>query len=185
MTEHLLPIVTDMAILHYPASEVVKRMERRNLRFGSLDEVLADATHLSETELQAVGKWNFAQICEHLADWMRFPVDGFPRKAFPIRAILWMMKVTIGKSTIKKILATESMKAGTPTMPDTVKPADVSSNAAALEQLAQAIENFKNHSGEFHPSPIFGALSREDALKLQLIHCAHHLSFLVPVDANE
>lgn len=153
--------------------------QRRNLRFETLDQIAADVRNLKSRGYKALGKWDLAQICLHLSDWMTFPVQGFPKQALPIRAILWLMKVTIGKSALAKILASGTMGANQPTMRETI-PASGQDLDQAIGKLEKAIKGFQNHQGEFHPSPLFGAMDRDTCLRLQRIHSAHHLSFLIP-----
>jgi hypothetical protein len=88
------------------------------------------------------------------------------------------MKVTAGKKMLARILA-EGFTPGGRTMPETV-PAPGGNETEAVAKLRSAVEAWKMHTGEVHPSPLFGAMSKETALQLQLKHAAHHLSFLVP-----
>ena len=67
-----------------------------------------------------------------------------------------------------------------PTMPETVHKQGSVSDQEAVEQLTETIHRFKNHSGPFHASPLYGDLNPEDHLKQQLVHCEHHLGFLSP-----
>ncbi len=53
--------------------------DRRQLRFNDLDEVVRDAETLLAKGYQKAGNWDLAQCCKHLAEWMRFPVEGFPK----------------------------------------------------------------------------------------------------------
>ena len=64
--------------------------------------------------------------------------------------------------------------------PDLGVPEIVVARQEPMHVLRSAIERFKTHSGDVHPSPLFGAMTKETALQLQLKHAAHHLSFLVP-----
>lgn len=153
--------------------------QRRKLQFADLDQVAADAEKLLADGYVPTGKWNLAQVCAHLNDWMQYPIDGYPRAALPIRAMLWLMKVTIGKRQLNSVLK-QGFRDSLPTMPATVHAADSSSDQAAVEQLVATIDRFKRHSGEFHSSPIYGELTADEHFNLQLAHCAHHLSFLVP-----
>jgi hypothetical protein len=95
-----------------------------------------------------------------------------------LRPVFWLFRVTIGKGKRLKYNA-EGMPAGKPTMPQTVSPPGGDA-AAAVAQLREAAARFKAHAGTIHPSPLFGAMNKDEALQLQLVHCAHHLSFLVP-----
>lgn len=152
--------------------------ERRKLKFSTLDKVVLDAENLQAQGYEKLGNWDLGQICPHLADWMSFPIDGFPKPPPPIRFMLWGLRITIGKMIYRKILS-EGMRSGSQTMPQTVHQPG-SDSSAALEKLKQAVERFEAHTGTLYPSPLFGALNKDEALRLQLVHCAHHLSFLVP-----
>ena len=52
--------------------------------------------------------------------------------------------------------------------------------AAAVAKLKETAERFEAHAGPVYPSPLFGAMTKDEALQLQLRHCEHHLSFLIP-----
>jgi hypothetical protein len=49
-----------------------------------------------------------------------------------------------------------------------------------VARLKAAAERFKTYTGDIVPSPLFGKMTKDEAEKLQLVHSAHHLSFLVP-----
>ena len=152
--------------------------ERRKLTFVTLDDVVKDAENLQAKGYEKAGNWDLGQVCLHLADWMRFPMDGFPKPPLPIRLMLGMIRVTLGKKMYRQY-TTEGMPAGKPTMPQSVaKPGE--DPLAAIAKLRETVERFKAFTGPIHPSPLFGALNRDEAARLQLVHCAHHLSFLVP-----
>ena len=159
---------------------VMASVQRRQLEFGSLDEVVADATRLLRDGYEQAGNWDLAQVAGHLATWMRFPLEGFPRKA-PL--MMWVLRNMFGRSLRRKILRERKMVERGFTLKETV-PAPSGDAAGAVAKLRQTIERFKGHIGEYHPSPLFGAMSRDEYTQLQLIHCAHHLSFLVPHKAG-
>ena len=152
---------------------------RRTLKFDSLDAVVRDAEGLLTTGYEKTGNWDLAQVCNHLADWLRYPVEGFPRAPAPIRAMLWVMKKTVGPKKLRAYLAADAMPVGKPTMPQTVCTPG-GDPAVAVAKLRQSVERLKAHTGELLPSPFFGAMSKDEGIRLQRIHCAHHLSFLVP-----
>ena len=141
--------------------------ERRKLTFATLNDVVRDAEVLLATGYERAGNWDLAQVCGHPADWMTFPVEGFPKPPLPIRMMLGLVRVTLGPGMLRKYLAT-GMPAGKPTMPQSVHPAG-----------GDAAARFAAFPGPVHPSPLFGAMDKATATKLQLVHCAHHLSFLV------
>ncbi|MDR3619845.1 MAG: DUF1569 domain-containing protein [Paludisphaera borealis] len=152
---------------------------RRVLDYRDWPAVIADVERLGRDGYSKVGRWDLSQTCDHLADWLTFPLDGFPPTPAPIRLMLWTLGKLVGRKALRKTLATRSMPGGAPTIPVTVHQSG--GNAAeAVERLRTAISRFQAHSGKFYPSPIFGHLDRETISQLQLIHCAHHLSFLAP-----
>ena len=155
---------------------------RRQLFCETLDEVGAEAKRLLEQGYQPVGKWNLAQVCGHCNTWMKYPIDGFPKFNVFVRGVFWMMKVSFGKRAFKKMLESKQMPAGNPTLKNTIPNPDFESDEKAVHELCETIERFKAHDGPWHPSPLFGDLSAEECEQLQLIHCSHHLSFLVPKD---
>jgi hypothetical protein len=152
--------------------------ERRKLTFASLDAVVADAENLLARGYERAGNWDLAQVVGHVTEWMRFPIDGFPKPPIFIRPMLWLMKVTAGKKMRDRILA-EGFTSGGRTMPETVPPPGGNATEA-VAKLRVVVEKWKSHTGAVHASPLFGAMTKETALQLQLKHAAHHLSFLIP-----
>ena len=152
---------------------------RRDLRFESLDAVVRDAEHLLASGYEKAGNWDLTQVCDHLADWMGFQIDGFPKPPAPIRAMLWVMKKTIGRKKLLQYLADKSFPAGKPTMPQTVHAAGGDAKAA-VGRLKQNAERLQAYTGPIVPSPLFGPMTKEEAVGMQLVHAAHHLSFLIP-----
>src|SRR5580704_7056649 len=112
--------------------------ERRKLTFATVDDVVLDADNLQAKGYQKVGNWDLSQVCLHLADWMRFPMDGFPNPPLPIAFMLWMLRNTIGKKMYRKYTA-EGMPAGKPTMPQTVHQTGTDS-ATAIAKLKEVAE---------------------------------------------
>jgi hypothetical protein len=157
-------------------------IQRRPLSFTDLDEVVRDVEQLRAKGYSRAGNWDLAQVCDHLTDWMRYQIDGYPRTGCLIGTVLWLVKLTKGKQILREILSTGTMRAGSQTLRDTVH-APGGDEAPAVERLKQTAQRFKAHSGDYRPSPLFGSLTRDEATKLQLVHCAHHLSFLVPKTA--
>ena len=154
-------------------------MPRRSLDFRDFDAVIRDVESLAAGGYDRAGRWDLAQVCGHLAEWMSFPLDGFPRPPWPIRLMLGALRKTIGRRALRTILERRSMRSGIATLRATV-PAPGGDEAAAVERLRQVIARFRAHTGPFHASPLFGAWDREAATHVQLIHCAHHLGFLIP-----
>jgi hypothetical protein len=155
------------------------RVARRQLRFDTLEDVIRDAEALRAKGYDRVGNWDLAQCCGHLAAWFRYQLDGFPRAPLLLRPVFWLIRTTAGKWMARKMLAGGKMKEGMQTIPQSV-PTPGGDAAAAVADLRATIDRWKAHTGALHPSPLFGSMPRDEWVKGHLIHCAHHLSFLVP-----
>ena len=153
--------------------------EQPSLQFDNLDQVVDYCQNLLENGYTATGQWNLSQVCGHLRNWMSYPMDGFPAAPFLMRPMLWMMKVTKGRSMLKKILA-DGFQPGGPTNPASIPGPSDADEAEASVELAKTIDRFQAHNGAFNPSPFFGDMDRQRLTQLQLRHCEHHLSFLKP-----
>ena len=153
--------------------------KKRELKFNSLDEMIAEVHALSDNGYTSHGNWTLGQTCGHLANWARFPLDGFPKQGPILGAMFWVMKHTIAPSMSRKILA-NGFKGGMPTDPKTVPKADQVSDEEGVEQLEQIVNRVKTHTGEFHPSPLFGPMDKEIHTKVTLLHAEHHLGYLEP-----
>jgi hypothetical protein len=99
------------------------------------------------------------------------------------------MRVTQGKALFRKFAQEQRMALGQPTIPSTIYPATANQGpsvsneeyqTAAVDRLLGCIDRLSAYRGPLHPSPLFGPLSYDEAVALQLAHCAHHLSFLEP-----
>ncbi|MBP3953806.1 DUF1569 domain-containing protein [Gemmata sp. G18] len=153
--------------------------ERRKLTFATLDDAVRDAENLLAKGYNRAGNWDLAQVCFHLAEWMRYPVEGFPKPPLLMRPVFWMARNTIARRMLRKVLEKGEMPPGAPTLKESVAPVG-GDPAAAVAKLKAAAGRFKTHTGPFHPSPLLGVLSADEGNKVQVLHCEHHLSFLVP-----
>ena len=153
--------------------------ERRQLRFQSLEDVEQDCRMLMDRGYTALGQWNLAQICLHLNEWMRYPMDGYPKPFLPLRPVFWLIRLTMGRRMLKKILR-EGFKPGSPTLGATAFAPDSQPDLEAVNELVATVRRMQSHNGGFHRSLLFGDMTQEEVQALQRRHCEHHLSFLVP-----
>lgn len=158
----------------------MRTIARRELKFAELDDIVRDADRLLAAGYERVGAWDLGQVCGHVTEWMTYPIDGFPKAPLPIRLMLRIARATLGRKMFEKVVR-DGMSAGRPTMPQSV-PSSGGDAAAAVAALRAAVGRWKAHTGGVHPSPLFGRMTKDEATKLQLVHAAHHLSFLVPRD---
>jgi len=152
---------------------------RQELRFGNLQEVLDDLDRLVQNGWVTTKNWDLSQTCEHLADWMTFPIDGFPKSPFVVAMIVSLVRVTRGRSILQKLIREQRMAYNQPTIPKTVHQAK-SDFKPSVERLRNTIHRLTDYQGRIQPSPLFGPLTHDELVGLQLAHCAHHLSLLMP-----
>jgi hypothetical protein len=148
-------------------------MQRRQLAFHDLAEVKADLDRLQRAGYERVGNWDLAQTCDHLAYFIEGSLDGHKFR------VPWLLKALFGRLVLRRILSRRQMKAGVPT-PQKPLPAPGGDPDAAADRLRRALDRLASHPGELHASPFFGYLTPQQWRDLHLIHCGHHLSFLVP-----
>ena len=151
--------------------------ERREIRFESLDDLLADAEKLASGEVRTVGNWTLGQILEHLAQAMISSIDGTDMK-FP-----WLMKKIIRLFVNKDKMLNKTVPAGFK-IPKKGEPQfspspDVSTEDG-LASLRAAVQRCQTEEARAE-HPVFGELSREQWDKFQLRHAELHLSFAIPV----
>jgi hypothetical protein len=149
---------------------------RRSLSFASLEHVLPDVDRLLAGHI-TIGSWSLGQICDHLARSITYSLEGFPVRA------PWLIRKTLGPLILRRILRSgrflEGMKAPGPFQPKPV--ADARDEAEALRA---AIRRFASHEGPLAEHPFAGTVPRSVWERFHCIHCAHHLSFVVPVERD-
>ncbi len=142
---------------------------RRKVRYESLDELLADAQRLSETEVCALGNWSQGQIYEHLARSFNSSIDGV---GFSLPApVRWLMSLLMKQKYLKK-----EVPAGFKTT-DQFMPGETSVEEG-LSSLQRAIARQKQESRRTS-HPVFGDIGREGWNDFNLRHAEMHMSFLV------
>lgn len=142
---------------------------RRELSFRSEDDVIADAENLRRGYAKT-GAWSLPQICWHLEKGVRLRMAPGPHPPNTPeqdgRASLAKQVLASGK--LPKLDAPEPMQ----------PPPDAGD--AAIDSFISVLREFKAFPGPIAPHRLFGHLPEADARRLNLIHCAHHLSYLVP-----
>ncbi|WP_165222316.1 DUF1569 domain-containing protein [Aquisphaera insulae] len=144
---------------------------RRTLNFTSLDEIMPEVERLQKG-CTTVGAWSLGQICQHLATVARRVVDH-PAVATPDTS-LW-----VSPEQKASVFRSRQIPEGLPA-PSEVLPGAEVDTPHAVESLRSAIAHFQASDGPKIPHRFFGYLTRDEWVQLQCIHCAHHLSFLIP-----
>jgi hypothetical protein len=155
------------------AGEASMSPTRRNLRFHSISDVMPDVERLLTGHV-TVGRWSLGQILNHLELASRLSMDGVPVK------FSWLLRRLFGPMARRLSFwlgwIPEQVR-----VPSVYLPAadlDAAREAAALRQSVARLQTF---TGAFDEHPLLGRLSPEQWLRFHCLHCAHHLSFAVPV----
>jgi hypothetical protein len=144
---------------------------RRTLRFASLDEVMPEVARLRRGHT-TLGTWTLAQVCRHLANVMNRVIDlpaSTPRDP----------SLEFGLEKKREVFETGRLPEGLPAPPGVVPSGELDEGEEA-EGLGRAIDRFRSSPGPLAPHRFFGPLTRDEWHQLQCIHCAHHLSFVIP-----
>jgi hypothetical protein len=145
-------------------------VRRKDLKFASPDDVIADVRRLQKGYGQA-GNWNLYQIAWHLDQSTRFRFKPGP---FPPNT----PEQDARKPVFEKLMATGKLPDGIP-VPDPIRP-PADAGPDSIDRLVEAMEMLKAFKGEFWPHRLFGQMTDEQSRRILMIHGAHHLSYLVP-----
>lgn len=156
-----------------------KKADRRDLTLGSLADLSAEldrleAAHAAGT-LTTTGNWTAGQIFEHLAVLPECALDGFPPGKVPLPMRLFA-----------QLLFKRKAVTGHPPPPgfkipagaDHFNPGESTSFEDGLARLRAVLSRLDAGERMTHPSPLFGTLTHDQWVNLNLGHCSMHLSFL-------
>jgi hypothetical protein len=152
-------------------------MARRELAFADLAEVMPDVGRLLAGHT-TLGRWTLGQICNHLTTTIGMSMDRVPVK------LPWLFRRTVGVA-IRHVMFWRGR------IPEGVRVAEVFlprpglDAAREAETLGVAIERLTSFDGPFDEHPLLGRLSPAQWRRFHCIHCAHHLSFAVPLERGE
>lgn len=146
---------------------------RRKLRYGSFDEIVADAEKL-RGGYQQMGNWSLGQIAKHVAGGMAMALDGGTPLANPL--------VRFVASTFMKNGAVRGpLKPGFK-LPKKFAAKLIPSNTddeAGVAELRQIVARWKKETQRL-PHPFFGKLTPAEWDAISLNHASLHFSFLAP-----
>ena len=155
-----------------------KVLDRRRLRFGTLDDLLADIDRIVAADkagtLRRTGNWTAGQVMGHLATWINYAYEGYPfRPPWFIRVILRMKK--------NKYLR-DGMPAGVhiPRVPNGTYATDTMTTDIGADRLRRALKRLLTGEPAKYESPAFGKMTLEERVALNCRHAELHMSFLRP-----
>lgn len=148
--------------------------KRRLLSFDELSEIMPDVQRVKASH-RTFGRWTLGQICVHLAASFNGSIDGLDlrrhrfKRFFFARLLLWY-----------------TFRYGIPVdyqVDPGIEPESDVNLDEAVDELSRAIRRYQDHRGSLAAHPLFTRMSRENWYRLHRIHCAHHLSFVLPEGA--
>lgn len=150
---------------------------KREIRYADFDDMLADVDQLAQAGYVSHGQWSLGQATSHVADWMSYPMDGFPTPPWFIRAVFWFLGVTGMTAKMAEKIKAEGFQSGMATAPQTVQD-PAYPDAEGIAKLRRVVAQFRNHDGPLQPSPLFGELDAATHEHVTLLHAAHHFGYL-------
>lgn len=159
--------------------DTAKVTDRRTLRYGSIDDVLADVERIVAADksgrLRCAGNWTAGQAMGHVAAWMNYPYDGFPMGPPP-----WFVRVIL--KMLKNKYLRKGMPAGVkiPKVENGTFATEVLSTEEGAARLRKALARLKSSEVARYDSPAWGKMPYDERVALNLRHAELHLSFLHP-----
>lgn len=151
---------------------------RRVLHFASIDDAVRDARAIAAAEadgkLRALGNWTPGQSFGHIAGWINYAFDGYPADVgnppWFVRLVMKFMK--------KRML--RGMPAGVriPRVPGGTRSIDPMATDEGLTLLTRAWQRLGS-GAPTRPSPLFGPMTHEEWIALNLRHAELHQSFFL------
>ena len=145
---------------------------RRNVDFSSYQDILDDVRSLASRPTRQLGNWSLGEICEHLASAMNMAVDGPPVQA--------LVAYSHGRTTDQEALFCRDHSSPASSCQATPRrscPSGADTDKG-ITALARAIERIQR-TADRKPHPIFGRMTNEEWDRMQFLHSAMHLSFIV------
>ncbi|HEX8521375.1 MAG TPA: DUF1569 domain-containing protein [Tepidisphaeraceae bacterium] len=156
-----------------------EKRQRRELKFTRIDEAIAEAERLAAAEragqLEQHGNWTLGQTLGHLGTWTNFAFDGYPEFLKAPAPMRWLFRL------FRNVILTRGFTAG-------IKIRGVPEGTVGIEKLPtdEGFEHFRAAMTRLKSSeptlinPMFGKLSHDQWIQLNLRHAELHLSFPIP-----
>lgn len=152
----------------------------RTLRFESLEDLLWELDRIEQSHrsgtLKQIGNWSPGRIFGHLAAWINYAYEGFPRGAHPPFFIRWIIK----RQKAKYLRHGMPRGVKIPAAPDGTFGTDQMDFDAGMRKLRAAIGRLQAREPVKFHSPAFGQMSDDDRIAMQMRHAELHLGYLIP-----
>jgi hypothetical protein len=151
-------------------------MQRRRLRFDTIDAAIDDIDNLHACGYERLGAWDLARTCDHLTMAVRMSIDGYATEArvpWPLR----LFGTTVARWTI---LWFGWIPRNVPLPHGSLGNENPRPEQTAVSHCIATFRELRDHDGDFYSHPIVGRLTPRQWRRYHLVHAAHHLSLLIP-----
>lgn len=150
---------------------VTKKVEgRRTVHYDSLNDLLADAERMSNSNVHTIGNWSLGQILKHLAMSLDSSIDG---TGFRLPAPMRLVMRVLMKHKFLNVALPPGFKTTAKFTPGET------TTEAGLSALQTAIERQRHESSRID-HPAFGKLTNQEWENFNLRHAEMHMSFVIP-----
>jgi hypothetical protein len=144
---------------------------RPDLKYNSLDEMLADVDRLRGGPVEQAGQWNLAMTLDHMAKAMA--AHDNPAVKPMRRPLRWIVRAAVYRMVRRGRYPSMRFPA-----PKRMRPDPNVSLESTYAEFRASVESLQTMQSPIVTDTPFGDLSRDEFIKLQLLHGAHHLGFL-------
>lgn len=161
------------------------KAEHRRLRFESIDDLRTEIDQLVAAEqrgtLRRTGNWTLGQALGHLATWIDFVWEGYPREVHPPRIVGAIVRLLLKRRFLDK------------GMPRGIRIRGVAGGTLGTEPLSteegerrlkRSLQRLADGEAATHDSPALGPLSHDDLIAMELRHAEVHLGYFHPDDGR-
>jgi hypothetical protein len=145
-------------------------IERRSIKFTCADDVIADVQRLRSGPYERSGSWSLEQVCWHLNFVMNYFMSP-GQHAMPATT-------PQARENLQRILTGGQIPTGIRSPEPALPPESCSGDC--VDSFIATMQRYNSFPGPFAPHRLFGPLTVDEGRQLTMIHCAHHLSHLVP-----
>lgn len=136
--------------------------------------MLTEIARLETGGYRSTGSWTLGQVCDHLATVARLSLDE------GVKPMPWVVRKLLARFFLRGVLKKRTMSAGM-RAPKKLMPRDDATDANGLSRWRDVCRELVERPRETYFNPAFGPMDRKSFDDLQLLHAAHHLSFLGPL----
>lgn len=150
--------------------------DRREVRYESFQEFLADAESLAQSEVLMLGNWSLGQVFLHLARSMHASIDGMA-----VETSWWsrvVVKMRYGRRFLTGPMPSGMHLPGSASqrlLPDLI---DTDDGLAALREAIDRV----TFETERAAHPLLGEMGLDQWDRFHLRHAELHMSFALPIN---